>query len=112
MPRTAQTARKAARIDADELLRLDTLNEMEKAIERRLEATKADRRLLEASLIERIECGVSLPIGFDAQIKTTERRYPHWREIFIERHGVAQAEALLSATQPSISKRLVLKKAA
>jgi hypothetical protein len=108
----AKCVLKSAPVTADELLRLTTLYESEDALERRLEAIKMDRKSLETSVIERLEFGSSTPRGFQADIRTIERRYPHWRELFIERHGVAEAEKILGETIPSISKRLIVKQVA
>lgn len=108
----AQTALKPARITVDSLIRLDTLSDMEKALERRLEAIKIDRKALEEQLVAQVEAGAEIPTGFNAEVRASQRRYPHWREIFIERHGVAEAEALLTATPPTITKRLIIKKVA
>lgn len=101
-----------ARISVEDLFRLESLREQKKALQNRLEATDVDLKYLELSLIQALEAGSTNPQGFSLEVKETLRRYPRWRDLWVQEFGLASAEKALDETEPTITQNLVIKKIA
>lgn len=83
------------------------------AIKRRYEMLEDSVKATEAELIEGIESGCAFPPGIDLQIRTIERRYPHWKAAYAavaaQVPGAKSVDVVLSETLPTLCKSLIVK---
>lgn len=77
-------------------------------LKKRLEQIDSELEGLEQDLIERIEVGAKINSRVPISIKTTERRYPSWKDAFIKIAGEAEAKKVIAATEPTVSKSIVI----
>jgi hypothetical protein len=62
----------------------------------------------ESDLLNQHERGLKTPIGFEIVKKEVERRYPKWKEHFINIAGSSAADQVLADTTPTVSTYLVI----
>ncbi len=93
--------------DAD-IIKFMNLRESKAFIKKRLEQIDSDLTALEDELIARIEGGARSESRYPISIKTSERRYPSWKDAFISVAGASEAEKVINSTTPTISKAIVI----
>lgn len=93
--------------DAD-VAKVINLRESKAFIKKRLEQIDSDLAALEDDLIARIEDGARIESHHYVSIKTTERRYPSWKDAFISVAGELEAKRIIDATTPTLSKSVVI----
>lgn len=82
------------------------LRSMKKLVES-LETLEAEA---EQKIIAQLDAGAEPAVGGVAlAIKTTERRYPHWRKLFEKHAGRALAVKILATTPATIYRALVIR---
>ena len=84
------------------------LRESKSFLKKRLEQIEADLDSVECDLISRIEDGAVIQSRFPVSIKTTERRYPSWKDAFVAAVGESEAKKVTESTRPTISKSIVI----
>lgn len=93
--------------DVEKLL---ALKETQKALKERLEVMDQAIRESEESILAQITRGADAThCGYAVSVQTIERRYPAWKEHFIEKLGKSAADAVLIATEPTVYRRVVIK---
>jgi hypothetical protein len=86
------------------------MRETQRALKDRLELMDRSIKDAETNLIAQIEAGADITqCGYDVSVQAVERRYPTWKEHFIESLGKDAADAVLEATKPTVYKRVVIK---
>lgn len=91
-----------------EVMKLINLRESKGFIKKRLEQIDADLTALEDDLVERIESGAGIESSHPICVKTSERRYPSWKDAFITAAGEQEAKKVIESTAPTISKSIVI----
>lgn len=91
-----------------EVMKLINLRESKTFIKKRLEQIDADLAALEVDMIARIECGARIESPHPICVKTSERRYPSWKDAFITAAGEQEAKKVIESTAPTISKSIVI----
>ena len=90
-----------------------SLKETQDALKKRLTLIEDALTAVETSIIEQIEGGIDTSrCGYLVSVKTVERRYPAWKEHFINHIGKAVADKILEQTEPKIYRNLLVKDAA
>ncbi len=85
------------------------LRESYQALKKRLDAMEETVDELESGIIAQVESGLDFSIfGYEIKVQESTRRYPAWKEHFIERLGKSEADSVLAATKPTILKKLVI----
>lgn len=77
-------------------------------LKKRLEQIDAQLEALENDLIARIESGARISSRFPVSVKTSERRYPSWKDAFVRVAGEVEAKKITESTAPTISKSIVI----
>ncbi len=98
-----------------EIEQLLALKETQKELNRRLELIEQSVQSTEDTIISKIDSGADLSsCGFGIEVKEVERRYPAWKEHFIELAGKDTADRILAETEPKVYRnlRIDMKKAA
>lgn len=93
-----------------EIEKLLAMREAKAHLKKRLELMAESISELEESLLDKIEGGAA-PQGYELSIRQSEKRFPKWKEEFINVAGKAEADAVLEATDPKIYKSLIIKAA-
>ncbi len=89
------------------------LKESIAALKRRIETLTESQNKLEATIVKKLDFGADTSsCGFHLSVSQTERRFPAWKEHFIESCGKEKADRVLESTEAKIYKNLVIKKAA
>lgn len=91
-----------------EVMKLMNLRESKAFIKKRLEQIDSDLTTLEDDLIARIESGARIESHHSISVKTSERRYPSWKDAFIAAAGETEAKKVVESTTPTISKSIVI----
>jgi hypothetical protein len=84
------------------------LRESKAFLKKRLEQIDSDLAALEEELIARIEAGARIESHYPVSVKTSERRYPSWKDEFISVAGESKAKKVIDSTTPTISKSIVI----
>ena len=80
---------------------LDSLKKRYQLLEDSVKAT-------EQEIIEQIEQGAEIAGRYVLQIRATERRFPSWKNYFVEVAGCEAAERILLNTIPTVYKNLII----
>lgn len=91
-----------------EVMKLINLRESKTFIKKRLEQIDSDLTALEDDMIARIESGGRIESSHPIGVKTSERRYPSWKDAFIAAAGEQEAKKVIDSTTPTISKSIVI----
>lgn len=91
-----------------EIIKLMNLRESKVFIKKRLEQIDSDLTALEEELIVRIEAGAPIECPHPISVKTSERRYPSWKDAFISIAGEPKAKKVIDSTAPTITKSIVI----
>lgn len=91
-----------------DVTRLMNFLESKAFLKKRLEQIDAHLETLEKELIARIEAGARINSRFPISVRTTERRYPSWKEAFVKVAGESEAKKIVDSTAPTISKSIVI----
>ena len=76
-------------------------------LEQELKKVKADYAPAEGKIIEARLRGISLQLGSPAfKVVETSRRVPRWKEMFILRLGLAEADRVIYETMPTMTRHL------
>lgn len=86
-----------------------SLKASQQALKERLQQVEAALGTAESEIMHAIDAGADSPIGYDLAITETARRYPAWKQHFIDHVGKAEADIVLQETAPTITRRLVVK---
>ena len=108
----AQTALRATRIAADELLGIALQCEALSALKRRCARLETDVNATETELIHRFDDGAVFPAGYEVVIAEKSIRHVSWRSEFCAVAGNEAAKAALERTIPCVYRTLIIKKAA
>ena len=92
-------------VDVTKLL---NLRESRAFLKKRLEQIDSELDTLEEELIGRIENGAAITCRYPISVKTTERRYPSWKEAFVTLAGEQEAKKVTDSTPPTITKSIVI----
>lgn len=76
---------------------------------KKLEEIEDAIKTVEQSFIKIIQNGGKVHSSKILEIKESQRRYPAWKEHFIEFCGKAKADEVIDATEPKIHLSLVIK---
>jgi hypothetical protein len=90
---------------------LDKIKELQESVaslKAKLKKVCGELEPLEESCIAKIESGWRPPMGRQVAVDTTKRTAPKWKEAFIEQCGTEAAAAVIDATEPSITKHLLI----
>jgi len=91
-------------IEVEQLL---ALRETQKELKRRLELVDQSVESAEQAIVSKLDSGADLTAcGFGLEVKECERRYPAWKEHFIELAGKDAAHRVLAQTDPKIYRNL------
>lgn len=89
------------------------LKESIQALKRRIEMLTESLDQSETTLISKLDFGADTSAcGFNLSIRETEKRFPAWKEHYIEACGKEAADDILEGTQAKVYRDLVIKKAA
>lgn len=82
------------------------------ALKRRIELLTESLDQSEQNLIAKIDLGANTDAcGFLLSVRESEKRFPAWKEHYIEACGQEKAERILKSTEPKLYRDLVIKKA-
>ncbi len=108
-------ALKKVAVTNTEIEQLLALRETQKELKRRLELIDQSVDSTEQAIISKLDSGANISAcGFGLEVKQVERRYPAWKEHFIDLAGKEAADRVLAETDPKVYRNLKidLKKAA
>lgn len=89
------------------------LQESIAALKRRIETLTKSQDQLEESIVTKLDFGADTSAcGFLLSVSRKERRFPAWREHFIQACGKEKADQVLESTEAKIYRDLVIKKTA
>jgi hypothetical protein len=109
-PNSSRTQSNPQSVTNAQIEQLLAMREAQKGLKDRLKLMDDAIDTAETALIAQISNGADLSkCGFDVRIQETERRYPAWKEYFIEKLGKGAADAILVATEPTVHRRVVIK---
>lgn len=91
-----------------EVGKLKSLRESRTVIKQRLAELEDDLASHEKNLIARLESGAVSESQYVLTLKTTERRYPSWKDAFVSRLGEIEARKVTDSTTPTISKSIII----
>lgn len=92
-------------VDVENVLALRKTRE---DLQRRLDAIEAALSKSESQLIGLIESGITTD-AYSLGVAVTMKRFPAWKEAFIQRCGKAAADAVTESTPAREYKKLVIK---
>lgn len=97
-------------VDSLQLDQIVALRRDKTALKERLARIEAQLDDVEAQVIGLVQDGADFSgTGYQLEILETQRRYPAWRDIVVERLGKAVADQVLAETAAKISYKLVIK---
>lgn len=104
---------KTNKIDLLDIEQLLAMRDAQRALKDRLGRLETSLEAIEGTLIALIEGGGAdlSAIPYAVEVKRIERRYPHWKQIYIEIAGSKAAADILEQTSPTVSKTLLIKAA-
>lgn len=83
------------------------------ALKRRIETLTKSQDKLEETIISKIDFGADTSTcGFLVSVRHSQKRFPAWREHFIQVCGKEEADRVLECTEAKTYRDLVIKKAA
>lgn len=83
------------------------------ALKRRIEILTESLNKSEQNLIAKIDLGANIgSCGFLLSVRETEKRFPAWKEHYIEACGKEKADRILASTEAKLYRDLIVKKAA
>ena len=91
-----------------DVTKLLNLRDSKSFLKKRLEQVDTDLSAAEEELITRIEAGARIQSRYPVSIKTSERRYPSWKDAFITAVGEMEAKKVTDSTEPTIAKSIVI----
>lgn len=91
-----------------EIGKLRSLRESRTLMKQRLAELEDDLASHEKDLIARLESGAVSESQDTLTVKTTERRYPSWKDAFVSRLGEIEARKVTDSTTPTISKSIII----
>lgn len=91
-----------------DVTKLLNLRDSKSFLKKRLEQIDVDLSTAEEELITRIEAGARIESHYPVSIKTSERRYPSWKDAFINVVGETEAKKITDSTEPTISKSIII----
>lgn len=92
-----------------ELQQLKAKKDARSQLKKKLAEVEDDLKCQEQSLIEMIDNGAEVLSDREVNIKKTERRYPSWKEHFINDCGKDMADEVLELTAPKVHRELIIK---
>lgn len=96
-------------ISTQEIQNLLVLREAYKALKEKMDLMERSVNEIEDKIIGEVELGLKPDSNlFQLNVSQTVRRYPKWKEHFVAFAGPVQAENILEATPPTISKKLLI----
>jgi len=99
-------------ITRQEVEALEAMRDAYEGLKRRLELLDRQIKTSESSIIQRLDDGVASESGMDLSIHEVTRRYPSWKSHFVAATSAEAAEKVLAETPPTITRSLVVRKAA
>lgn len=82
------------------------------AFKKRCEDLEAHVKQMETALIAKVEAEVDVDPSFELTIKVSERRYPHYKAALADVAGIDHVQKVIDGTPPTISKLLIVARAA
>lgn len=95
-------------VTEEDITKLLNLRESKAFLKKRLDQIDSDLDALEEELIGRIENGAVIECRYPVSVKTTERRYPSWKDAFVKVAGEQEAKKVTDCTEPTVSKSVVV----
>lgn len=92
-----------------ELQQLRAKKDARSQLKKKLAEVEDDLKRQEQSLIEMIDNGAEVLSDREVKIKKIERRYPSWKEHFINECGKDLADEVLKLTTPKVHRELIIK---
>lgn len=87
------------------------INEEVKTLKSKLQAAEEDRDQKQALIYEALKNGAKTDhLTYDCVSKESERRYPPWKEHFIQFAGQKKADLILKKTQPIVYNTVIVTK--
>lgn len=106
-PQVHQSKPTVEKIQIEKIL---AMRESQKALRDRLALIEQAISDAEKEVIGLVEAGADLSqAGYAISVSSSERRYPAWKEHFIEFAGKQKADQILEETEPTLYRRLVVK---
>lgn len=96
-------------IEAGKIQEILSLRESRKALQERLQCIERSLDTIETDVIEALDAGAISPPGTALSILEHERRYPAWKQHFIDYAGKHEADIILEETVPTVTRKLVIK---
>lgn len=93
-------------ITASEVMNLKLKREALSALKMRISTMEDQVDGLESNLLSRLDEGAYSEVSL--QVKVTERRYPAWKERYVELAGADAAQCVLEGTKPTVSRSLII----
>lgn len=106
-----KTVLKAPVVNSEEILDLTLKRETLTALKRRYEEMEGIVKASEQALIAKVGQGAEIPHGFNLVISQKEIRHVSWKTEFAAVAGTEAVDSILSRTEPTIYRHLVIKKA-
>lgn len=99
-------------ITRQEVEALEAMRDAYEGLKRRLDLLGHQIETSESSIIQRLDHGVASESGMDLSIHEVARRYPSWKSHFVAATSAEAAEKVLAETPPTITRSLIVRKAA
>lgn len=88
------------------------LKESIAALKRRIETLTKSTDKLEETIVSKLDFGADASTcGFLLSIRQSEKRFPAWKEHFIQTCGKQEADRVLESTEAKVYRDLIIKKA-
>lgn len=95
--------KKNKEITEKQVLEYVEIEEEIKTLKSNLDALETDKKAREVILFEALSNGApTTHLSFELTAKTSERRYPAWKEWFVQYAGEKKAEQILKKTTPIV----------
>ncbi len=99
-------------ITRQEVEALEAMRDAYEGLKRRLDLLDRQIETSESSIIQRLDEGAASESGMDLSIHEVARRYPSWKSHFVAATSAEAAEKVLAETPPTITRSLIVRKAA
>lgn len=91
---------------------LEAMQDAREGLKRRLDLLDRQIETSESSIIQRLDEGGASEPGINLSIHEVARRYPSWKSHFVAATSAEAAEKVLADTPPTITRSLIVRKAA
>ena len=91
-----------------DVVKILNLRESKNFMKSRLEQIEDELSVLETRMVELIELNMPIVSRHIVNVKVSERRYPSWKDAFINYCGEQESKKIVASTTPTISKSIVI----